>query len=632
MNYKKAGFTLVELIVVVTILAILATIWFMSFFWYQISARDSVRISDLWNISKSIELLKLQTWSFPQVTDPINVTFSWSVIWQQGSFWKASYVDAARLSELPLDPLTSSEYAYSTTTTTGEYQLWAILEWSSISYSSIIPSSYAATNDFSYAYTTGSYNGRFLVHSEAIDNTTNRVYVLWVPSILATNTSDVTIEDILTNNTLVYSGRKISPSTYSWTVSRNNDWSFAPQITSHGTNRWSIAVVYEWTSDELSTWTGKIDLVNSLKTYYESTDLQSEDTIDDFIDIDTSTAPNDAIVLVNTFVSGDLGWLETTKVETSVIESTGWGGGWSSWPASCTDMTATHLANLNNMWWTLIGPTLIPWWFSAEVYEFWGPSSYTIAQWCSVTEFMIPSEESVALIEEIALLENITFLSASDTYQNSLPPESFINLDNLTAIDFSSNSWFWNLNNYFESDATKVCEAGSYSWGSHMCIEWNGTTIDITIETPPPACTDMTAWQLAGLNAWLDVTISSGGRWGIRWDAVNGTSSNTASDWCSIIVFDTGFTATTTYIPEWFTLFDNMTQIWMSDVGLTSLPDELVNLTTLEDLELSGSPALGNLNNYFDLWSAKTCQDAVTSSGQRMCFEGNGTTIDITIE
>jgi prepilin-type N-terminal cleavage/methylation domain-containing protein len=50
--YDFLGFTLVELIVVVTILAILATIAFLSFQGYSSSARDSLRLSDLKNISK----------------------------------------------------------------------------------------------------------------------------------------------------------------------------------------------------------------------------------------------------------------------------------------------------------------------------------------------------------------------------------------------------------------------------------------------------------------------------------------------------------------------------------------------------------------------------------------------------
>lgn len=47
----KKAFTLVELIVVITILAILSTIAFISLSWYQVDARDAKRASDI----KSLE-------------------------------------------------------------------------------------------------------------------------------------------------------------------------------------------------------------------------------------------------------------------------------------------------------------------------------------------------------------------------------------------------------------------------------------------------------------------------------------------------------------------------------------------------------------------------------------------------
>jgi prepilin-type N-terminal cleavage/methylation domain-containing protein len=52
---QKYAFTLVELIVVITILAVLGTIAFVSFQGYTTSARDSVRISDLKVIQKALE-------------------------------------------------------------------------------------------------------------------------------------------------------------------------------------------------------------------------------------------------------------------------------------------------------------------------------------------------------------------------------------------------------------------------------------------------------------------------------------------------------------------------------------------------------------------------------------------------
>ncbi|MFK7780612.1 MAG: prepilin-type N-terminal cleavage/methylation domain-containing protein, partial [Candidatus Gracilibacteria bacterium] len=50
---NKKAFTLVELIVVITILAILGTIAFISLQGYSKSSRDSVRISDVSNMKIS---------------------------------------------------------------------------------------------------------------------------------------------------------------------------------------------------------------------------------------------------------------------------------------------------------------------------------------------------------------------------------------------------------------------------------------------------------------------------------------------------------------------------------------------------------------------------------------------------
>lgn len=63
-NNKRIAFTLVELIVVITILAILWTIAFINLQWYSWSARDSKRESDVSNILKkaSVEQIKWVTW------------------------------------------------------------------------------------------------------------------------------------------------------------------------------------------------------------------------------------------------------------------------------------------------------------------------------------------------------------------------------------------------------------------------------------------------------------------------------------------------------------------------------------------------------------------------------------------
>jgi prepilin-type N-terminal cleavage/methylation domain-containing protein len=61
MKLQKQAFTLVELIVVITILAILGTIAFISMQSYSKTARDSVRVADIKNIETSLELFSLDS-------------------------------------------------------------------------------------------------------------------------------------------------------------------------------------------------------------------------------------------------------------------------------------------------------------------------------------------------------------------------------------------------------------------------------------------------------------------------------------------------------------------------------------------------------------------------------------------
>lgn len=81
-NKNKKGFTLVELIMVVTILAILASIAFINFQYYTDDARDAKRKSNINDIVKSIELkltqwvglLNFVTWSWSRLS-------TWSIAW-----------------------------------------------------------------------------------------------------------------------------------------------------------------------------------------------------------------------------------------------------------------------------------------------------------------------------------------------------------------------------------------------------------------------------------------------------------------------------------------------------------------------------------------------------------------------
>lgn len=147
MTWKnKSAFTLVELIVVITILAILGTIAFISLQWYSADARDSSRISDINHIKTSLELFSLATWKYPLPDNAQDVTYSWSiVVWKQWTVWDTVTWNLSRnLNEKPTDPLYETEYIYSTLENGSKYEVMSVYE--SLAYNTpLLNNTYAET-------------------------------------------------------------------------------------------------------------------------------------------------------------------------------------------------------------------------------------------------------------------------------------------------------------------------------------------------------------------------------------------------------------------------------------------------------------------------------------------------------
>lgn len=108
---NKNWFTLVELIVVITILAILATIWYISFLWYASAARDSSRVHNISIITRAVEYYKLKETKLFNPDNVIPITLSWTVVWYQGDMWTAS-LWKIWITEWWTDPLDWEFYTY----------------------------------------------------------------------------------------------------------------------------------------------------------------------------------------------------------------------------------------------------------------------------------------------------------------------------------------------------------------------------------------------------------------------------------------------------------------------------------------------------------------------------------------
>lgn len=216
-KHKKPAlaFTLVELVVVITILAILGTIGFLSVGGYSSRARDAERVADVSLVSKSLDISVLTVGNYPLPDNYFSVTYSGSAVWYQGVVGNGviqklhSSIAGGGLDGKPLDPLKGSDYVYSMLSEGRAYQIKAEYE-NDLAQTAInaVDYAYAAPGMPVVAYVKGNYGGL-----AAKTTTGSIVYVLAVPSII-TNSGTVTggvleIKSSALSGTLVFNGKSL---------------------------------------------------------------------------------------------------------------------------------------------------------------------------------------------------------------------------------------------------------------------------------------------------------------------------------------------------------------------------------------------------------------------------------------
>ena len=104
-NMKKttSGFTIVELLVVIVVLAILATITIVAYNGIQARARDSLRTSEINTIQKALALYRIDNGSYPSAGAD-DTSYPLSSIQSQ--------LIPKYISSLPVDPKTKQQYQY----------------------------------------------------------------------------------------------------------------------------------------------------------------------------------------------------------------------------------------------------------------------------------------------------------------------------------------------------------------------------------------------------------------------------------------------------------------------------------------------------------------------------------------
>ena len=303
---KTWGFTLIELIVTIVILAILWTIAFISFQWYSRSSRDSVRIADINSVEKSLWIYVAKTWFYPAPDSNKEITYAWGTAWIEWTIWDTVMKNIDNVSKKPIDPLTSNEYTYSITSSKKEYEIWAISEWQNLTYNnSFVPNSYAAdlSKTNAVAYMKWNYNEKIIKIATWWIN-----YILAIPTIIVTDITNPRIEDLIAEKKLVYRNFTNIPHSYNptWTGGFNYE-----------TNR---IEVYSWAAVSLEYNIDKISFIENLQDAYNWTILWWTENYEDITNIDTSTEADKAVDLVNNYITNNVWWI-TWKITTLIYNT-----------------------------------------------------------------------------------------------------------------------------------------------------------------------------------------------------------------------------------------------------------------------------------------------------------------------
>ncbi len=127
-------FTFIELIISMTIIIILSTLWFSSYSEHLENSRDSERKSDISWVSSSLKLHKTKRWALPLPWSSfaiLNNSYTWAIQWKLDETLIITTID-----RIPKDPFVNIPYIYSVTRNKQEFQLAATIEnnWKNVAY------------------------------------------------------------------------------------------------------------------------------------------------------------------------------------------------------------------------------------------------------------------------------------------------------------------------------------------------------------------------------------------------------------------------------------------------------------------------------------------------------------------
>lgn len=139
---NNKGFTMFELLIVISILVILSTIWIVSYSWNLTESRNAKRISDLSNLSVALKEDKITRWYYLYPKNSVEISNgAWNIVaykWEINSDVPLSKVD-----KFPKDPLIKDRnYVFSVTKNRNKFELSTVLESWNIDWNDLWLSSY----------------------------------------------------------------------------------------------------------------------------------------------------------------------------------------------------------------------------------------------------------------------------------------------------------------------------------------------------------------------------------------------------------------------------------------------------------------------------------------------------------
>lgn len=111
MHYRQKGFTIVELLIVIVVIAILAALVIVAYNGVQNQANDSRRLHDVQEIKSAVEAYRSANGSFPPITPANQDPFGYEASYITGNFLNTVKANGI-VKQIPVDPINTSTYYY----------------------------------------------------------------------------------------------------------------------------------------------------------------------------------------------------------------------------------------------------------------------------------------------------------------------------------------------------------------------------------------------------------------------------------------------------------------------------------------------------------------------------------------